>query len=336
MDASPKKKIEFLIVGQGLAGSLLGWRLIQQGKRVLVVDPCLKQTTSRTAAGLINPVTGKRLVKTAGVETYLPTAKALYERLSEFFGVSFLHEKRQVRLFQSEGELLQWEKRKNQADYDPFLGEQFAADEKHYLNGESLGGFEQKQCGYLNTVSLLDKLRHFFEERDSFINGTVDLGALKIDEQPVEWREYQVDKVIFCDGYHLQKNRWFSWLPLQPAQGEIFTLETDQSLPEEIVQFGKWLLPLPNGQFKLGATWQWKPLDEQPTERAASELFNACNGQFPHLKGARLIEKKVGIRPGTKDKNPFLGCHPNHRQLFVFNGFGSKGSLLIPWYSECF
>lgn len=336
MDASPKRKVEFLIVGQGLAGSLLGWHLVQQGRSVLIVDPCHEQTTSRAAAGLINPVTGKRLVKTIGVEDYLPIAKALYRQLGEHFGVTFFHPKRQVRLFQSESEVAQWDKRKKQADYKPFLGDFFSANDKHYLSSASLGGFEQKQCGYLDTTLLLDKLRHFFEAQGCFIKAEIEIEALKIATDLAEWRDYKADNVIFCDGYQLQNNKWFSWLPLQPAQGEIFTLETREPLPDEIVQFGKWLLPLSNGRFKLGATWQWKPLDEQPTEKAALELHDACHLQFPHLAEARLVEKRVGIRPGTRDRKPFLGSHPRYPQLHVLNGFGSKGSLMIPHYSECF
>jgi glycine/D-amino acid oxidase-like deaminating enzyme len=336
MAVSPKAKAEFLIVGQGLAGSLLGWQLIQQGRSVLIIDPCHEQTTSRAAAGLINPVTGKRLVKTINVEQYLPAAKSLYSELSDFFGETFLHDKKQVKLFKSEDEIAQWEKRKSQADYGPFLGECIHAKDKEYLSNDSFGGFEQKQCGYLDTVSLLDRLRAFFEEQDCFINSEVDLDELIIGEQSVQWRDYSVDKIVFCDGYQLQNNRWFSWLPLQPVQGEIFTLKSEQQLPEEIIQFGKWLLPLLDGQFKLGATWQWSPLDEQPTEKAETELLDACKKQFPKLQNARLIEKKVGIRPGTRDKQPFIGSHPYQPRLMIFNGFGSKGSLMIPWYSALF
>ena len=331
-----KKKVEFIIVGQGLAGSLLGWQLIQQGHSILIIDPCLKQTASRTAAGLINPVTGKRLVKTAGVEHYLPVAKKLYDNLADFFARPFFYEKEQARLFQSEDEVFQWNKRKSESEYAQFLGEQFSANDKDYLNAHSLGGFNQKQCGYLDTVALLDNLRNFFQNQGCFINDQIDLDDLKIASPFIKWRRHTAEKIIFCDGHHLQHNPWFSWLPLQPVQGEILTLEIDTPIPNEIVQFGKWLLPLSDGKFKLGASWQWQPLDEKPNEKASSELLNACHQYLPQLKHARLVETSIGIRPGTRDRQPFLGCHPDKSQLLVFNGFGSKGSLMIPWHAECF
>lgn len=329
-------KIEFLIVGQGLAGSLLAWRLIQLGRSVLVVDPCLEQTASRTAAGLINPITGKRLVKTVNVERYLPEATALYDELGVFFDRPFLHAIAQVRLFKSTDEVAQWEKRHTQKDYAPFLGRRFAAKERPEFSNNSRGGFEQKHCGYLDTVSLLDQLREFFVDKGCFVKGRVDLNGLVDDGLPIHWQGYTVDKLVFCDGYQLQNNHWFSWLPLQAVQGEVFTLKTDQPLPKQMVQFGKWLLPLGQGRFKLGATWQWTPLDMKPTNKGERELFDACYKHFPNLQTAQLIEKKVGIRPGTRDRLPFLGSHPHVKRLAVFNGFGSKGSLMIPWYADCF
>ena len=333
---TPKKQVEFLIIGQGLAGSLLGWRLIQQGHSIAIIDPCLKQTTSRTAAGLINPVTGKRLVKASGVEHYLHALKALYTNLSDYFDHPFFYEKEQSRLFQSEDNISQWNERKSQTDYLPFLGERFNANDKSYLSNNSLGGFKQKQCGYLDTVALLDNLRSFFLEQGCFIKEQVNLDELEIGAPFVEWHGYTADKVIFCEGYHLQHNKWFSWLPLQPVQGEILTLQSDVPIPEEIIQFGKWLLPLSDRTYKLGASWQWQPLDEKHSEKAASDMLDACHEYFPQLKDARILEKKVGIRPGTRDKQPFLGCHPDDSRLLIFNGFGSKGSLMIPWYSDRF
>jgi len=330
------KKPNFLIVGQGLAGSLLAWRLLRNGYSVLIVDPGLEQTASRTAAGLINPITGKRLVKTQHVEQYLPVAMSLYKDLGEYFGETFWHAKRQVRLFQSAEDTEQWKKRCSEVGYGQYLGNKFNADTKAYLNDSSKGGFEQKQCGYLDTNLLLDTLRQYFQTKGCITKQHLNVDDLTVSASSTQWQNHTFDNVIFCDGYQLQNNPWFSWLPLQPAQGEIFTLKTSQPLPDEIVQFGKWLLPLEEGAFKLGSTWQWKPIDEQTTEDAATTLTTALEQQFPQYSDAKLIERRVGVRPGTRDKMPFIGHHPNYPSLSVFNGFGSKGTLMIPWCSEHF
>ena len=49
-----------------------------------------------------------------------------------------------------------------------------------------------------------------------------------------------------------------------------------------------------------------------------------------------MVEQQAGVRPTTSDRQPFVGLHPGKPQLTIFNGFGSKGSLLIPWHVERF
>ena len=65
---------DYLIIGQGLAGSLLAWELIQRDCKVVIIDNG-KENASQVAAGLINPITGMRFVKSADVDTLLPAAK---------------------------------------------------------------------------------------------------------------------------------------------------------------------------------------------------------------------------------------------------------------------
>ncbi len=64
-------KFNYIIVGQGLAGSLLAHSLRKAGKSVLIVDSFKPNSSSRVAAGLINPVTGRRMVKTWQADTLL-------------------------------------------------------------------------------------------------------------------------------------------------------------------------------------------------------------------------------------------------------------------------
>ena len=100
-----------LIIGQGLAGSLLAWRLTQQQQRVLILADPTQQSASHMAAGLINPVTGKRLVKSEHFETHITQALSLYQELQQFFGKTFYHSLDMLRVFQSQDTIQAWEKR---------------------------------------------------------------------------------------------------------------------------------------------------------------------------------------------------------------------------------
>lgn len=52
--------VDYLIIGQGICGTMLSWNLFREGKKVLVIDDGNEHTPSRAAAGIINPVTGRR------------------------------------------------------------------------------------------------------------------------------------------------------------------------------------------------------------------------------------------------------------------------------------
>ena len=47
-----------------------------------------------------------------------------------------------------------------------------------------------------------------------------------------------------------------------------------------------------------------------------------------------IIDYSAGIRPTTRDRKPFIGTHPKHKNLHIFNGLGSKGVTLAPYYSN--
>lgn len=324
-----------VIVGQGLAGSLLAWQLIQNKQRVLIIDNGHISSASRPAAGLLNPVTGQRLVKSRHVDEYLPVAISMYKALEDFFGKTFFYPKKMLRLLKSDKELPALEKRKADSAYHEYLGEQFPPNHNAMLK-DSSGSFQQLHTGYLDTVSLLDTLSDFFQQNGSYHKEQITPEDIHLSDHHVQIKELTTQKLIFCEGYKATVNPWFSWLPFKPAKGEILTLKTEDKLPDEIINAGKWLLPTENGYFKVGATYQWDPLDEQTTTEARDELLGFMNDLFRDPVAYELVLQKAGVRPCTKDTEPFTGLHPKYPRLGIFNGFGSKGSLTIPYHAIAF
>ena len=47
-----------------------------------------------------------------------------------------------------------------------------------------------------------------------------------------------------------------------------------------------------------------------------------------------IIDHQAGIRPTVKDRRPLLGVHPAHHQLAIFNGMGTKGVMLAPYFAN--
>jgi glycine/D-amino acid oxidase-like deaminating enzyme len=121
-------------------------------------------------------------------------------------------------------------------------------------------------------------------------------------------------------------------LPLQQTKGEVLTVASDDLKRDEILNRKCFILPIENGDFKLGATFSWDKTDTKPTDEAREELL----GQYKQLSTARLtiLEQEGGIRPTVVDRRPLIGEHPEYEGLFIFNGMGTKGYMLAPYFSE--
>ncbi len=326
---------DHFIIGQGLAGSLLAWRLLTAGRRVLVIDNGNVAAASRVAAGLVNPVTGKRLVREPKAETYLAEARACYGRLAGQFGVDFFHDKPMLRLFDNDEIKLSWAKRNDDDEYRGLIGEALGSDEC----GFETGGFIQYQTGYLLTSPLLNTLSQWFKQQTAMLETEFSYADLQFGDT-IRWQDHSADGVIFCEGARVINNPWFRHLPMQPSRGDILTLQTDDPLPTWIINSGQWLLPLENGLFKVGATYDWprpgQPLQEKGSLQGREKLLSVLHRLAPTVKHYQLVEHRAGIRPNSKDKRPLIGFHTQHPRLAVFNGFGSKGSMLIPYYARHF
>ncbi len=317
---------DYLIIGQGLAGSLLAWELLQRGCNVMVIDNGL-ENASQVAAGLINPVTGMRLVKSADVEQLLPSAMRCYEQLSQFFKQDFYIEKPMLRLLNNELLLANAHKRLADPAYNGYV--------KTIINNPAPPYLEQQQTGYLQTRLLLSCLKQYFIERGCYHQSVLNYQDLQL-QPTLSWQEISFKKILFCEGHHATYNPWFSWLPFQPVKGEILTLQHQSPLPDVIYNFGDWLIPLDKQRIRLGASFDRVHLNTEPTLHAKSVLLQSLNHSSLQLSGLSIIDHQANIRPCTLDKQPFVGEHPKLPQLAIFNGFGAKGSLQIPKLTQLF
>jgi glycine/D-amino acid oxidase-like deaminating enzyme len=330
---------DYLIVGQGLAGSILGWELIQRGCRILIIDQ-ERENASHVAAGLINPVTGMRFFKTAEVDLLLSAALHFYSQLESHFKQQFYHPSPQLRLLRSQKELHYCQKRMQDHAYHHYLGSYLSPQQLQKTLKPCFGAIQQKKVGYLSTALLLTCLKQFFIQRNSYQAMDFDYKQLQCCGNEIIFKldgsRAEAKRIIFCEGYRCNSNPWFSWLPLQPAKGEILTLRTSRGMPEQIINFGNWVIPLTSNTIRTGATFDTQNIDTQPTAAGKNQLLQALIDFYPGLKICTTVSHQANIRPCTKDKQPFLGSHPQNRKIVIFNGFGAKGGLQMPYYAQRF
>jgi glycine/D-amino acid oxidase-like deaminating enzyme len=251
--------VDVVVVGQGLAGTALAWRLRRRGRSVLVIDREAGPSASRVAAGLVTPVTGKRLAKSWRWDELFPAAVAFYRAAEAETGDAFFRRRPALRLFADEAERDAFGRRAGS------LGELVrAADDVPEAFAAPLGGFE--------------------------------MGAARLD----------VPRYLAASRDHLRRDAAYLAADVDPASDIALT--------------------------PAGATYTWEPLDAEPTAAGRAEIEGRLR-EFLRLP-FEVVGHAAAVRPVVDAGVPVLGRHPDVPQLAYFNGLGSKGALLAPFFAD--
>jgi glycine oxidase len=324
-------EIDFLLIGQGLAGTALSFRLLEKNKKIVVLDLPEGNNSSRIAAGLYNPVTGKKMVRTWLADLLFPEIEPFYEKIENLTGKKFLVKKNIFRPFLSVEEQNEWMGHSGDPLLQPYV-EKIHTEQLYAEVNNPFGGVMLKKSGYLDINSLLDTYSDYLIKKEILLQEIYEEDLLVITDKGIKYKEIHARGVIYCNGLGAMKSRFFSELPFAPVKGEILDIQ-QEFYPEAIINRGVFRISLPNGLQRVGSTYSWHDLDQGPTERGKNELFEKLD-KLILIDKKRVIHHKSGIRPATKDRRPFLGKHPAFECVYIFNGFGAKGVSLVPYFSK--
>lgn len=317
-------RVDLLIVGQGLAGSLLAIEALEQGFSVRVVDEG-KENASQVAAGLVNPLSGLRLLKPAQLDYDLAIARTRYRSLELRYQQSFWHDTAMWRIMKSAQQAHFAQLRLADPVYQSYLGGWLA---DHSEIQAEHGMLTQHATAYLDTRPLLAAIRQDLLQHNALISHRFTLPDLQLQPH-IQWQSVACRWLVFCEGYQAQQNPFFSHLPWQLVQGDILTLTAQRDIPPAVINYGEWLLPLSATKARLGASFSHQ-LNLQPSQSARNSLLAKLTQVLKTEYSWRVEAHQVGIRPATQDKLPFIGRHPQHANILIFNGFGARGSVSIP------
>ena len=324
--------IDFLIVGQGVAGSVLAWTLDQRGYSVLLADSPALPSASGAAAGIVNPLTGRKLVRTWSADKLFPFLHDFYTDIEQQLGVRFFYPKNIYRPFRSETERTNYLALLNDPETGKYAHE--TSDNQSYSDfiHNEFGGLTVTQSGWVDLTEFVRIMKGYFIKKNQYYEGKVSANEFITNVDSCSWKELTVKKVIFCDGVQGRENSLFDWLPYNPVKGQILTATVDDYPIKSIVNQGVFILPLRPGLIRIGATYTWHDLDWQTSNegRAFLEKKVASVLRVPY----RVVAQQAGIRPSTKDRRPFVGLHPEHQAVGIFGGMGSKGASLTPYLAH--
>ncbi|HEY0793103.1 MAG TPA: FAD-dependent oxidoreductase [Chthoniobacterales bacterium] len=323
--------VDYLIVGQGLAGSLLACLLLQRQRRVLVIDDGHRTAASLAAAGIINPITGKRLTRPQLVDDLLNHAYSTYPDLERFLGARFFARRVVQRMLVSEAEARLWRERRGDPEYRRHLGQ--PDDPLPPGMRSDHGAFSIATAAQLDVPAFLAATQRLLRAGGCLREGHFEHTAVWADENGAGYQDVRCRFVIFCEGYRMTDNPAFNAIELNPAKGEILGVEAPSFVSDRIFQGGKWLFRNLNGRVLAGTTYSWDALNEQPTDGARDQIQHGLR-QF-YTEPCRVIWQRAGVRPIIRvDNRPVTGVHPAHPRLAILNGLGSKGALQAPFAAK--
>ena len=332
----PETDLDYLILGQGLAGSLLAWHLLHAGKKVLVLDDRHRSSSSWVAAGLINPLAGMRFNRAPRTEQWLESAHRFYTELGELYGRTYFHPIDMHRLFRSPEQKRFHQRQLDNPASQSYLGKAMSSGDFEPGIRAPHGGFEQTRTGYLDMAQILADLKHWLLDRNAYREQPVDYADIKANGDEVRLGDLKAGNMVFCEGYRLLENPWFRQLPMQPDKGEFLQLSSQRTLCRHIVNGAHMLIPLAEGGYRFGATHEHHQITPAATPEARSQLVRGLDDLLADTQGVHITGQSAGVRPATSDRQPFVGMHPRHPALGVFNGFGARGALSIPWHAKQF
>jgi FAD dependent oxidoreductase. len=322
---------DFFIVGQGLAGSLLSYELIKKNKRVIVFDDPTYPKASSVAAGIVNPVVFRRMTKSWMADDAFPAMENTYSDLEQLLNEKFYYPTQILKLL-SEEMAIQWKDKSFANRLEEYLMPEIF--ENNILEPQlcySKIGIISK-AGRLDLQKFIEAFAQYLFKNKMLISEKFDFNSICFSDESVHYKNQQAKKVIFCEGPAASDNPFFKKIKFKHSKGEVLDLEIPALKTSRIINGDVFVAPVLEHQFKVGATFCWNELDFEPSQLARDEITSKFKSFMPYE--FRVLSHKAGVRPTAHDRKPVMGVLPDNLQIGIFNGLGSKGVLLGPYFAH--
>jgi len=327
IDKVQSDEVDFIVVGQGLSGSVLVNEMLQRKLRFIVIENFHKNTASHAAIGMHNPLIIKRLRKSWMARQLISESKKFYASCQKMLGQDYRRDLRIFRPFDSSFEQNTWREKALLPAWEEYI-----SIEDIEIKSERMAAGEVHLGGWLDIPKFIEASEKLLSKEGKLIMKKFEFTQLKINNENVLYENIKAKHIIFCEGYKMYENPFFDHLPMQMVKGEILIVE-DRGLDIDFAIKGAfYIVPIGNHKYKVGATFEWEKFDESVSTKARDELLQAVQKYFTQQH--KIVGQIGGVRPTVKDRRPLVGTHKEHPRVHILNGMGTRGVILAPFFSK--
>lgn len=321
--------LDYLVVGLGLAGVSFCEQLEKQDKTYTVISDD-SQIASKVAGGLYNPVILKRFTMAWNAKEQLEMALPFYASIEKKLNVKLDYKLPVLRRFASVEEQNLWFEASDKESLKPFLSQEIQQNKNLHIDAP-LGYGEVLHTGRIDTEVLLSKYIEHLLAENKLLQEAFQHATLKIEDGHLSYKSITARRIVFAEGFGLKKNPYFNYLPLTSTKGEYLDIKAPDLKESCAIKSSIFLIPWKNDVYRVGATYKWKDTTNLPTEESKTELLQKLD-TFIKCK-YEVVGHVAGIRPTVTDRRPLVGQHPKYDNIYVLNGFGSRGVIIAPFAS---
>lgn len=321
---------DYIIVGQGVAGSCFAFKLLKENKSFIVIDAD-KNKASSVAVGIYNPVVLKRFSLIWNASRQLDLMFKYFSGFEELLGDNYIREIPTRRIIKDENEIHAWNKKANQPELNQYLN----PDIKSFSHPDfdvPFGYGEVKNTGQIDLGNCLSTFQDFLVKENLYLKEEFDYSLLQISTDKIQYKNITAKNIIFCEGFGITQNPYFNYLPVIGVKGEVLKIRTENEIPKAIWKAHNFLMPVDENNAVTASTYDRDDLTPQPTEKGKQEMLHHLRDFY---KGKfEILEQTAGIRPTIIDRRPVIGAHPINGNMYILNGMGTRGTLLAPAMTE--
>tara|TARA_R110002126_G_scaffold181187_2_gene329975 strand:- start:70295 stop:71335 length:1041 start_codon:yes stop_codon:yes gene_type:complete len=319
-------KVDYIIVGLGLAGLAFAEEVIAANKTFLVFEDD-SQTSSLVAGGVYNPVILKRFTAVWNAASQIEIALPFYEKLEHKFKIQFDEKFVIKKVFKSIEDQNNWFAATDKPILVNYLDSKIDHQKKEGIQAD-FGFGNVKEAGRIDTKKLVDTYRQYLKGENKIQFDQFEHQKIKFKENELEYKGIIANSIVFCEGFGMKQNLFFNYLPLNEVKGELITIHAPDLNINFLLKSTLFVLPLGDHYYKVGATFNWKDKTSNPSEEGKAELVEKLEKVIN--VAYKIIDQTAGIRPTVRDRRPLVGKHPAYPNLAILNGLGTRGVMIAP------